>query len=75
MATLPELVSHARGVSSSEVTVWRLTGPLLCAAATLFGLLLWLFWDGIYREWRWWQGPDYGYAFLIPPLSLFLIWQ
>ena len=56
--------------------VWRLTqGPILLAAAAAI-LSLWLFWDGIAVMGEWWlTNPEYSHCVLIPPISVFLIWQ
>jgi exosortase D (VPLPA-CTERM-specific) len=45
-------------------------------AATVGGLSLWLFWDGIWvMGSSWITNPEYSHCLLIPLVSVFLIWQ
>ena len=66
--------SFERGAAGDAV--WRLTwGPVLMAA-TVGGLSLWLFWDGIWvMGSSWITNPEYSHCLLIPLVSVFLIWQ
>ena len=46
----------------------------LPAAVTLFALLL-AFYDGLYKLSLRWQGGDNSYAWLVPPLVVYLLWE
>lgn len=56
--------------------VWKLSSPLIFVGLAVFAMSVWLFWDGLSRMWGWWlELPEYSHGMLIPPISLFLIWQ
>lgn len=55
--------------------VWKL--PTIGWAVIFFigALLTFIFYAGIKFLLRQWEAPEYGYAYLIPAITLFLIWQ
>lgn len=55
---------------------WCFPSALLGGLLVITGLLLYGFWDGITYMWRVWGGKEeYGYAYFIPFISAYLIWQ
>jgi exosortase D (VPLPA-CTERM-specific) len=76
IAIVPRMSVESLPPLRATGTVWRLSSPVVAAIAVAFGLSLWLFWDGISRMWGWWlDAPEYSHGLLIPPITLFLIWQ
>jgi exosortase D (VPLPA-CTERM-specific) len=76
MVTIPKFVFDPVPAAGSSGTVWRLSLGSIFTGVILFGLLAWLFWDGLLYMWGWWVTlPEYSHALLIPPVALFLIWQ
>jgi exosortase D (VPLPA-CTERM-specific) len=56
--------------------VWGLSPQAILVGFIIFALSVWLFWDGLAQMWGWWvDSPEYSHGILIPPISLFLIWQ
>ncbi len=70
------MVEEVDGQSGNDCTVWRESPAfwgLMGIAAVALGIT---FFDGIDRlVYRWTNSEEYGYGFLIPVLSVFLIWQ
>jgi hypothetical protein len=60
----------------SEKLVWKesnLVWGLLLVLALLLG---WIFWDGLKEMVKvWGEQEEYSYGYIIPFISLFLIWQ
>jgi exosortase D (VPLPA-CTERM-specific) len=76
MATVPDTSVDSIRPSGQSGTVWGFSTPVILSAVVVFGLVVWLFWDGLSRMWGWWlDSPEYSHALLIPPIALFLIWQ
>ncbi|MGO9935094.1 MAG: VPLPA-CTERM-specific exosortase XrtD [Steroidobacteraceae bacterium] len=70
------MASHPLPNACPTGTVWRLSSAVLLAGLAVFAMSMWLFWDGLSRMWGWWlELPEYSHGVLIPPISLFLIWQ
>lgn len=56
--------------------VWKLSAPLILSGSVTLALSMWLFWDGLSVMWTaWLETPEYSHGLLIPPITLFLIWQ
>jgi exosortase D (VPLPA-CTERM-specific) len=59
-----------------EMSVWRSSWGLVCAAVVVAALSVWPFWDGLAQMWVWWAAsPEDSFGVLIPPIAAFLMWQ
>src|SRR5271168_3611579 len=68
--------SHPLPNTGPTGAVWRLSSAVILVGCAVFAMSVWLFWDGLSRMWGWWlELPEYSHGMLIPPISLFLIWQ
>ena len=56
-------------------SVWKLPAFAWIGFIGLGALLCFIFFEGIRFLLQLWQAPEYGYAYLIPFITLFLIWQ
>jgi exosortase D (VPLPA-CTERM-specific) len=56
-------------------SVWKLPISAWVGFIGLGALLAFIFYAGIKFLLQQWQAPEYGYAYLIPVITLFLIWQ
>jgi len=41
--------------------------------AAIAGLLVWLYWEHMYRLYSYWKQPDWSHGFLIPVFSLYIV--
>lgn len=61
--------------TSPDARIWKITivgWTVLAATALLLGVV---YWDGIQFLLRQWEKPEYGYAYMLPFIVAFLIWQ
>ncbi len=60
---------------SGTHSVWKLPTFAWIAIIGLAALLVFIFFEGIRFLLQLWEAPEYGYAYIIPLITLFLIWQ
>ena len=60
---------------NTSSTTWKLPTLAWIAFIASGALLAILFHEGIRFLLRQWDSPEYGYAYLIPVITAFLIWQ
>jgi exosortase D (VPLPA-CTERM-specific) len=65
-----QTADHA-SVNTQSQTPWLLWGLLLAA----FGLLGFVFYDGLALMVTWWERDEYSHGYMIPLVALFLIYQ
>lgn len=61
--------------TSSDVRIWQLTTigwAVVIITALLMGVV---YWDSIQLLLHRWESPEYGYAYMLPAIVAFLIWQ
>ena len=64
------------GSAGMSLPIWRLPWPIVLVAVAVGLLSLWPFWDGLRVMWDWWLGlPEYSHCLLLPPITVFLVWQ
>jgi len=64
------------GTAGNMLSVWRLPLSLGLLGVVVGLLSIAPFWDGLSVMWSTWlNDPEYSHAILIPPISMFLIWQ
>lgn len=63
------------GGAEGALPSWRrYFGPGgIAKLVVLATLIVWLYWDQIYRLWIYWQKPDWQHGFLIPIYCLYLV--
>ncbi len=60
----------------AEILVWRETPLRWALITTLMALLAFVFWDGLVElESLWSKKEEYSHAYLLPLISIFLVWQ
>lgn len=62
-------------VNANVKTIWKETplvwGALLCVLA----LLIFMFYDGVSLMVKWWEREEYSHAYMLPFITLYLVWQ
>lgn len=61
--------------TSSDTRIWQITTIgwiVISVTALMIGVV---YWDGIHSLLQQWERPEYGYAYMLPLIVAFLIWQ
>jgi exosortase D (VPLPA-CTERM-specific) len=62
--------------TGQSVMIWKESGLFLSAIAVSFLLLILIYFDGLEYMVQWWSTrEEYGHGYIIPLVTLFLIWQ
>ena len=67
--------TNVTGEVGQKLNVWRFTLRQIGLVVVSFILLYFLFEEGILHAIQKWDSPEYSHAYLIPFISLFIIWQ
>ena len=61
--------------ASKSIPLWKFSLPQIGIFVVLSVFLYLLYQDGIKHALSSWDSPEYSHAYLIPPISIFILWQ
>ncbi|MDW3094303.1 MAG: VPLPA-CTERM-specific exosortase XrtD [Gammaproteobacteria bacterium] len=68
-------MSEVNNQSNDQSVAWKFSFTYICLIVVSFIFLYLLFKEGILHAVQKWDSPEYSHAYLIPFISLFIIWQ